>query len=331
MKLVACLLFVLPLGEAVSFAQRPVPSHPPASAEATDVEVARVNGVPVPNSRLAAALSALIPEESFHRNVSPEKMTTLKQQALKAVVDDELVYQAGVQQGIVASPADLETAWTRTVARYGGPRKIDEALRSARVTRASVRKEIARQLVIEKSYDRAVTARCRVTQEQARQFFSEHTDRFVEPEQVHVHAVTVGVDPSSTADQWREAKARAASARAALAAGAPFGEVARAYSTDPSRENGGDMGFIHRGSLASPFEQIVSTLAVGAPSEIVETIYGYHIVLVSDVRPPEHKAFAQVVDSLVTDLTNGRCTERKEAWLSELRSAAIIQATGAAQ
>ena len=332
MKLVACLLFVLPLAETVSFAQRPMSSHTPsASAESADAEVARVNGVSVPNSRLAAALSALIPQESFHRNVSPEKMTTLRQQALKAVIEDELVYQAGVRQGLVASPTDVQTAWTQTVSRYGGPRKIDQALQAAGVTRASVRKEIARQLVIEKSYDRAVTARCRVTKEQARQFFSEHAERFVEPEQVHVHAVTVGVNPSSPPDQWREAKARAVSARAALVAGAPFGEVARTYSTDPSREKGGDMGFLHRGSLASPFEEIVRTLAVGAPSDVVETIYGYHVVLVSDVRPPAHKAFPQVADSLVKDLTAERCTARKEVWLNELRSAAVILVTGATQ
>lgn len=333
MKLAACLLLVLAVTSVPSLAQRPLPSHAPTAppAGASDGEVARVNGVPVTSSRLAAALSALIPQESFHRNVSPEKLATLRERALSTVIDDELAYQDGVRSGITASDADVKVAWDRTVARYGGTSKMDDALQRAGVTRASVQKEIARQLIVEKSYERSVSARCGVGKDEARQFFKEHPERFLEPEQVHVHAITVGVDPSSTAQAWTDAKARAGEARAALAAGKPFADVARAYSTDPSRDKGGDLGFIHRGSMASPFEDIVRQLDVDVPSDVIESIYGYHVVLVSGVRPPQQKTFDQVSASLISDLSKARCAERKAAWLKELRASARIQTAGAAQ
>ena len=53
-------------------------------------EVARVNGVTLTSDRLDSAVSALVPMESFHRNVSPEKMAALRQKALGQLVDDEL-------------------------------------------------------------------------------------------------------------------------------------------------------------------------------------------------------------------------------------------------
>ena len=91
------------------------------------------------------------------------------------------------------------------------------------------------------------------------------------------------------------------------------------------------MGLVHRGSLASPFETIVQTLPVGAPSDVVESIYGYHIVLVSEVKPPQKKTFEQVSANLTKDLSATRCAERKDAWLKGLRASAHIQLHEAAR
>jgi hypothetical protein len=326
MKIAALLLLVLPLTEVASAAQRPMPSHHTTTPATVAVrEVARVNGVAVTSDRLAAALSTLVPQESFHRNVSAEKMAALRQQALATLIDEELAYQDGVRRGITASDADMRAAWTQTVARYGGARKFDEALRQAAISQSTVEHEIARRLIVEKNYGLAVLSHCSVTKDEALRFFTDNPDRFVEPEQVHVYAITVGVDPSSSAGRWAEAKVRAEEARKALDGGTTFADAARIYSTDPSREKGGDMGFVHRGSMSGPFDAVVQKLAVGTPSDVIESLYGYHVVLVSEVRPPQRKTFDQVSATLVKDLSSTRCAERKDAWLAGLRASASIQ------
>jgi parvulin-like peptidyl-prolyl isomerase len=327
MTRVAILLLLLPLTAPALAAQRPVPSHAATTAvpAGTAQEVARVNGVAVTSDRLAAALAALIPQESFHQNVSADKMASLRQQALATVIDEELAYQDAVRRGMRPSSADLKSAWTQTVARYGGAATFDAALRQAGVSRESIEREINRRLLIEKNYSRSVMDHCSVSPEEAESFFTQNPDRFVEPEQVHVHAITIGVDPSSGAAQWRQAKSRAQEARAALDRGMTFAEAAKTYSTDPSREHGGDMGFMHRGSMAGPFEAIVQKLPVGTPSDVVESLYGYHVVMVSEVHPAQRKTFDQVSSSLVKDLSATRCTERRDQWLGGLRAAARIQ------
>lgn len=326
MRMTAILIALVPLATAPA-AQAPMPSHGRSTAAAPSGarEMARVNGVPVTGDRVAAALSTLIPQESFHRNVSEERMAALRSQALAAVIDEELQYQDGIRRGLTAADADVQAAWKQTVARYGGPTAFAEALRKAGIDRTAVRREIERQLVLEKSYATAVLNRCAVTREDAARFFRENPDRFVEPEQLHVFAVTIAVDPSSNAAQWRDAKTRAEQARRALDAGAPFADVARTYSTDASRDKGGDLGFVHRGSLASPFEDIVKALPAGRPSDVVESIYGYHVVLVSEVRPPRRKTFEQVSSTLVKDLAARRCGERRTSWIASLRAAARIE------
>ena len=330
MRLLLLSALILPLCAASLAAQRPVASHAPstpAPATAAVPTVAHVNGVAIVSDRLSAALSSLIPQESFHRNVSPEKMATLRAQALASLIDEELEYQDGVRRKIRATDADIRTAWTGMARQYGGEAKFRAALAGAHVTEANVRQELVRQIVIKKSVDTAVTNRCAVTVDDAAAFFRSNPERFVQPEQVHVFGITVGVDPSSNATVWQAAKAKAEEAHRALAEGRAFADVAAQYSSDPSRTDGGDMGLVHRGSMSAPFEEIVKGLKVGETSEVIESLYGYHVLRITDVRPPEQKTFDQVSATLVKDLTSRRCTEQKTAWLAGLHAAATIDQT----
>ena len=70
--------------------------------------------------------------------------------------------------------------------------------------------------------------------------------------------------------------------------------MARTHSTDKTRESGGDMGFVHRGSLTDEFEQALRDLKPGGVSPVIQTLYGFHIVRVASIRPPEQKALPEV-------------------------------------
>jgi peptidyl-prolyl cis-trans isomerase C len=295
-----------------------------ATAPSRPHDVARVNGAPITSDRLDAAVGALIPMESFHRNVSVEKMAELRQRALQTLVDDELQYQDGVRQAIKVSDKDVQAVWDKTVAQYGGAKAFDAALSRARTTRDAARIEIRRTLIIDKAYERSVTAQCQVSRDDVQRFFVANPDRFVEPEQLHIYAITVGVDPSSTSAQWAAARARAGQALEELKAGASFEATVLKYSTDPSKAQGGDMGFLHRGSLSETFERVARELPVGRFSDVIQTIYGYHIVRVSEVRPARKKSFEDVSATLQSDLTAARCAERKDAWLAGLRARASV-------
>ena len=248
MRITLTLIFVAALAAAAS-AQRAVPSHQTAGP----AEVVRVNGRPLMSDRLDAALGALLPQQSFHRNVSTSRMTELRTQALDTMVNEELEYQAGVSLGIRPSAADVDAAVNSLRKTFPSSQAFDATLRKAGATIATARVELARSLTIERTVARQVTSHCSVAAAEARRYFDQNHDRFVIPEQLHLYAITIGVDPSASSKDWSDAKTKAQDVPKQIRAGAAFDETARKYSTDPSRTSGGDMGFIHRGSLSDQF------------------------------------------------------------------------------
>jgi len=76
-----------------------------------------------------------------------------------------------------------------------------------------------------------------------------------------------------------EALKRAEELRAKAALGADFAELARENSDGPSGPQGGDLGTFTRGDLVPEFEAVVFGIQPGQIGPVVETPFGYHVIL----------------------------------------------------
>jgi parvulin-like peptidyl-prolyl isomerase len=322
-------LVVVVCAQAVS-AQKPVASHGTAAVGPPPRVVAQVNGSPITGDRLDLALDRLIPFESFHRSVSADTVKRLRTQALDGLIDEELHYQDGVRLGLKPTAAELDAGMKAVVARYPSRAEFERARKAAGASLEDLRREVRRSLIIRRAFDRAVTSSCQVSAAEAAAYYADHRERFVVPEQLHVYAITFGVDPGAPASAWSDAKAKAEQVLGQIRNGVSFEDMARAHSTDKTRESGGDMGFIHRGSLADEFEQALRDVKPGGTSPVIQTIYGYHIVRVASIRPPEQKLLPAVAAGVQKDLTKQRCADVEAAWTARLRASAAIVLTDSA-
>ncbi len=69
-----------------------------------------------------------------------------------------------------------------------------------------------------------------------------------------------------------------------LKKGASFADMARRYSTCPSRSKGGDLGFFGEGQMVREFEREAFRLSYGAISRPVHTKFGWHIIKKTGTR-----------------------------------------------
>ena len=66
-----------------------------------------------------------------------------------------------------------------------------------------------------------------------------------------------------------------------LQQGARFEDLARRYSTCPSKSKGGDLGWFGEGKMVKEFENACRKLGVGSLSDPVRTQFGYHVIKVT--------------------------------------------------
>jgi foldase protein PrsA len=87
-----------------------------------------------------------------------------------------------------------------------------------------------------------------------------------------------------------DAKKKAEDILAKIQGGADFATMAKQYSQDPSASNGGDLGYFSKGKMVPEFEKVAFSLKIGEVSGVVKTVYGYHIIKVTDIRGDEIRA-----------------------------------------
>ncbi|MBT4934182.1 MAG: parvulin peptidyl-prolyl isomerase [Rhodospirillaceae bacterium] len=76
-----------------------------------------------------------------------------------------------------------------------------------------------------------------------------------------------------------EAKTMIDDVKAKIADGADFAELAGQVSDCPSGSNGGSLGQFGRGQMVKAFEDTAFALEPGETSDIIETEFGYHLIL----------------------------------------------------
>lgn len=101
----------------------------------------------------------------------------------------------------------------------------------------------------------------------------------VEVRLAHVLVQWEGVRRAASSRTKEEAKAQAEAARERLVAGEAVADVAAALSDGASGVRGGDLGWFQKGQMMPQFESFVYTLKVGEASPVVETEFGYHVVV----------------------------------------------------
>lgn len=112
-------------------------------------------------------------------------------------------------------------------------------------------------------------------------------EQFFERAQVEMKSfhVLISVPQNATKEQEQEIINKLKEAKKEIKAGVDLQEVDKKYSTfRGNRSMGGDLPWVSAGMLVKEFEDQLFNLEVGDVSEPFKTQFGYHIILLQDIR-----------------------------------------------
>lgn len=186
----------------------------------------------------------------------------------------------------------------------------EEALKQNLGKDAGVKKQTedaTKEILIKEYLKKEVEQKVTVSDADAKTFYDGNKDKFKESEKIKISHILVDTEP--------EAK----DILAKLKGGADFATLAKEKSKCPSKDKGGDLGFVAKGQTVPEFEKAAFALKPGQLSDVVKSQFGYHIIKVTEIQPEKELSFDEVKDQLKQMLLSQKQKERFDSLLKELK------------
>jgi len=208
--------------------------------------------------------------------------------ALQHLIDSCLLFIKARQCGIDLSSEEYDEAVLELIEGeepFGLPSSELQLLNAT-----ELEKLLHRQLVIRKYVATLCTSDSQISTHTLQELYLDKKELFQKPEMVRCsHILIQGRDANSLV--------KAKEIRESIHNTDDFSKCCALYSDCPSCATCGDLGWISAGKLIKEMEEIAFKLHPGEISEVFPTMYGYHILMVTDRIPAETIAFEEIEDS----------------------------------
>jgi peptidyl-prolyl cis-trans isomerase C len=237
----------------------------------------------------------------------------LRRRVLDELVDRALLLQEARARSIVVGQDQVERAFLRIRAEYPGT-AFDDLLAQERLSQTELKARLKEQLAIERLFEDEVFPRVSVVEAEAERYYADHVAEFQEPERVRVLQIVVATRDEAT--QLREKLRKNPQT---------FAEVARKSSIAPEGRNGGDLGYIGRGTGFPEVFDACFTMPLNVISDVTPSPYGFHLFKVVDKKSAQRRTFEQARGEITERLTREKRARAQEEYLKALRERAKVQ------
>jgi peptidyl-prolyl cis-trans isomerase C len=198
-------------------------------------------------------------EMQFHRAMTPERS---RADAARALVVRELLRQETARLGL------------QDAVQPSGGEAVEEA---------------CIRVLLEQEIENRVP-----TEDDCRRYYAQNPERFHAPDRIRVRHILLGAAADDVSGRFA-AREQAEKLIAELKTQPHlFADFAMRHSDCPSKDEGGELGWLERGQTTPEFDRQVFRLRAGLAAFPVESRWGYHVVSVDAIESGEELAFDQV-------------------------------------
>ncbi|EJO5349592.1 peptidylprolyl isomerase [Clostridium botulinum] len=164
-----------------------------------------------------------------------------------------------------------------------------------------------KQLLIQVAVS-SVLARATVSEEEVKKYYEDNKEEFNTQELITARHILV--DSLDEANKIYEE----------IENGLDFSKAAEKYSKCPSKAQGGSLGTFTKGQMVPEFEKAVFDAEVDKVTQPVKTQFGYHLIIVDNIRESMIKPFDEVKGIINNKLIQQKQNEQYNEFTQDLRN-----------
>ena len=211
-----------------------------------------------------------------------EKLQELQKNIVFSLINQKIVLEIAEEESIIVEDREVDQSVDQYIAQSVSQAGSEENLENMLGKKINELKrewwaEMKEQLITEK-YQSQFFINTKITKSEVVAFYNNYKDSLNNiPPSYYVSNIFFKLVPGKKSKLL--AFKLADSIRTEVLSGGDFSFLAKKFSDDPgSSSNGGELGFVGRGTFVPSFEQVAYNLNTMDVSSVVETDFGFHII-----------------------------------------------------
>ena len=251
--------------------------------------------------------------------------TEALQRAFDGIVSDKLFEEKAKELEIEVTDQQVEAAIEGVKKQNSfSDAQFEQALRTEGLDPAVYRARIRCELQTYQLLQYKIGSKVKASDEDLRNYFQSHPQEFEGAEEVHVRHIFLPLPEDAPAAEVSRVRAEGERILQRLKVGEDFAKVAREASKGPSAPDGGDLGWLRRGTIQPEFEGAAFALKTGTFSGLVRVGQGLHVIKVEERRRGGAQTFEQAKDDIRARLTEQQGESYRQQFVAELRRDALV-------
>ena len=240
-------------------------------------------------SDLNQMVNMLAIQNKINPNENYETYLKLQKEVLASMIDQKILLKLAEQDTtIIVKDKEVEQSLNQQVDNLiyqaGGKKEAEKVLGQ---TIKSFRSEFwfdMRDKMVSERFQQKKLNNITTNKKDVERFYNTYKDSLpFFPLEAKIRHILLKPEPSDSIK--KETKKLLYKLKNEILSGSIFKDVAKKYSMDPgSKNNGGNIGWVKRGSLLKNFETVAFTIKLNTLSDPIETEMGYHLLETLDKK-----------------------------------------------
>ena len=295
---------------------------------------AYVNGEPISREAVQFELDRLVKFYASHgmrQDEIKKNLEKLVEKAQEQAIGAKLLFMRAEQLDIPVTEAAIDAQVAQVIAQVGGRENFVKALAAQKISEDDFRRSLEKGCRVDALVNQACSGVPEPTEKDVADYYSAHAADFDAPPQVlaqHILVKTEGLDAADKVealDKINAIRARIVSAGDAGEVGQAFTREAMEHSDCPSGREGGSLGWFGPGMMVPEFDRAAFAMKCGEVSEVIETQFGYHIILKTDEKEGGRQTLVDVHDQIRDLLRHEARGRALDAFVAELREKVSVE------